>query len=124
MAAEEQRSSRRINVTLPVRFLSGELNGELALASTMNISLNGICLSCTEKLSLGQEIEIETVLPTSERLKLHAKVIWMRELDAPSAKIKEYRIGLKIADSSKPDMVKFKEFYNRQLSADGVGRRI
>jgi len=117
MAAEEQRSSPRINITLPAHFLSNRVGGDLALASTINISAGGISLSCTEKLNAGQEIELQTILPTTgEKLKLYSKIIWVRELEASIPRIQEYRAGLKILDSAGKDELKFTQFYTHQLN--------
>ena len=119
---EEKRSSQRIKVILPAYFLSAD-NNELSIATTVDISANGICLSCSENMPIGKEFKLQTILPAGDKISMGVKVIWAREMESETPRVKVYRVGLKIINSAKPDETKFVQFYSSQLPASFIHSR-
>ena len=82
---------------------------------TININATGLCLSCAETLTVGQELAIMVALPLGEKLTIQVKVIWIREVETAGVNDGEFRVGVKIMEPEKPDEKKFIQFYKEHL---------
>ena len=69
----ERRKYHRINVTWPISIL---LDGEIIDGETINITVDGVLLSCEEPLQLNEVLRISINPPNHQSIEVNGKVIW------------------------------------------------
>ena len=57
-----------------------------------NLSLGGVRIYSDERLEVGQELELEFLLPSGSNLEARARVVWIKELPPGSQGV--YDVGL------------------------------
>jgi len=85
---------------------------------TVNINNTGVCLLSAEKLETGREVPVTVTLPGNEKIIIRTTVIWARPVE--NSPTKEYRMGLRIIDPTKPDEKKLVEFYTGKARELGI----
>ncbi|MFA5088749.1 MAG: PilZ domain-containing protein [Candidatus Omnitrophota bacterium] len=109
----DKRRCHRLNVELPASFKISDAQKHVSLATILDISALGICLTSKERLVAGQELQLQVILPVNERIVLQAKVIWVKELIAYD--VREYKVGIQIIDRVGTDEAKFIKFFADQF---------
>jgi len=69
----ERRKYRRINVTWPISIVLGE---EIIDGETINITIDGVLISCGEPLKLNEVFRISIIPPNHKGIEVNGKVIW------------------------------------------------
>jgi hypothetical protein len=69
----ERRRYPRINVTWPISIV---LNGEIIDGETINITVDGVLISCEEPLQLNEALRISINPPNHQGIGVTGKVIW------------------------------------------------
>jgi hypothetical protein len=69
----ERRRYHRINVTWPISIVSDE---EVIDGETINITVDGVLISCEEPLKLNEVFRISISPPNHQGIEVNGKVIW------------------------------------------------
>ncbi len=69
----ERRKYHRINVAWPISIVSGEESIE---GKTINITVDGVLISCEEPLQLDEVLRISINPPNHQGVEVNGKVIW------------------------------------------------
>lgn len=69
----ERRKYHRINVTWPISIV---LEGEIIDGETINITIDGVLISCEEPLQLNEVLGISISPPNHQGIEVTGKVIW------------------------------------------------
>lgn len=109
----EHRRSHRIKIELPASFKASKTQSHSSVATVLDISATGICITTRDALDLGQELSIQVRLPTDEKLTVKAKVVWVRENVVLNDR--EYSMGIKLLEPMNEDEAKFVRFYVTKL---------
>ena len=73
----EKRAEKRVQSKLPISFVTQDNHDVVNMASSFNLSVEGICLETNVALPLNSIIELK--LPTSfGNLNLQAVIVWNR----------------------------------------------
>ncbi len=113
----EKRRYPRVSIDLPATF---ELVGEeenVAVATTVNISEQGLCFNCREKLIKGQYVRLKIFLPDHRSVVLDVEVKWVKEQDL--LVMEEYLIGVELRNGNDADAVLFQKFCQYHLNQKG-----
>ena len=109
----ENRRSHRIKIELPASFKASKVQSHSSVATILDISATGICITTRDPLVFGQELAIQVRLPTDEKLSVKAKVVWVKEHIILNDR--EYTIGIKLMEPMNEDEAKFVRFYVGKL---------
>lgn len=109
----EHRRSHRIKIELPASFKASKTQNHSSVASVLDISATGICITTRDALDLGQELSIQVRLPSDEKLTVKAKVVWVKENIVLNDR--EYCMGIKLLEPMNEDEAKFVRFYVSKL---------
>ena len=104
----EKRKHDRHKIDLPASFEVGDLEENLAVATTLNVSSQGLCFLTKERLSVGQRLLVKVKLPNREKVFLHVRVAWVKTQDIMVSE--EYNVGVEILDAQDPDSQRFVKF--------------
>ncbi|OGX37196.1 MAG: hypothetical protein A3G91_05525 [Omnitrophica WOR_2 bacterium RIFCSPLOWO2_12_FULL_50_9] len=107
----EKRKSRRSSIELVASFAVGDDAGPEHEAKIGDISLGGFCFDFSEKLKLGEELQVAVDLDLHEQIILNVKVVRVDEIK----KGRKYRIGVQLTETEGPDWERFREFYRKQI---------
>ena len=69
----ERRRYHRINVSWPISIVS---DGEIIDGDTINITVDGVLISCEEPLQLNETLRISIDPPNHQSIWVTGKVIW------------------------------------------------
>lgn len=107
---KESRRCHRLRMKLPACFKFSSSDSEIALATVLDFSALGICISTKEKLEFGQEIVLEVFGEQKKKMQIKATVVWVKESNLiPKA---DYLIGLKVSEDMSLDEKKFLKFFS------------
>ena len=110
---EEKRRCHRLHIELPASFVVPGSENNIATATILDLSAIGICFSSKEKLKVGQELSMQTMIPSEQRVTVKVKVVWVKEVQVLVSN--EYRVGVKIVEPMTADESKFVKFYAKKL---------
>ena len=111
----ERRRSHRFSVGLHCLMEIPSVSGTTAIASTLDISATGLCLSTQEGIEVGTQLPIQVTLPGTHQdvVTLRVEVLWVKEVVIATAT--EYKIGVKILEPVTEQEKKFIRFYAGKL---------
>src|SRR3989344_3073559 len=94
----ERRRSHRFSIGLFCMMEIPSVSGTKVMASTLDISATGFCLSTKENLEVGTQFPIQVTLPSGHRevVTLRVEVLWVQEVKILTAT--EYKAGVKILE--------------------------
>jgi hypothetical protein len=69
----ERRKHHRINVAWPISII---LDEEIIEGETINITVDGVLISCEEPLQLNEVLRISISPPNHQGIEVNGKVIW------------------------------------------------
>lgn len=100
----ERRRFVRINADVPVRYTLPKTNNNAKAIKTNNMSVGGICISLTEKLSPHDKLslEIECLPFPSPPIVAKGEVVWIKEDTQEENKdgIRRFTMGIEFKDIS------------------------
>jgi hypothetical protein len=106
---DDRRRSYRLNLELPATFKLTESQRHLSLATTLDVSALGMCITSKEKISRGEKIRLKVKLPNNETVELKTLVVWVKQEDVYKDGL--YTIGIKIMEPMSDDEAKFVKYY-------------
>jgi hypothetical protein len=107
----EKRVNGRSPIELAASYGIGEDPRPDREAKINNISSGGFCLTLSNKMAIGEKIELAIDLDTKDDVIVYAKVVWVKK----NERDQKYTIGVQIIEKEGSDYERFLEFYNQQL---------
>ncbi len=91
------------------------VSGTTAIASTLDISATGFCLSTQEGMEVGTQLPIHVTLPGTRQdvVTLRVEVLWIKEVQISNST--EYKVGVRILEPVTEHEKKFIRFYAGKL---------
>lgn len=118
----EKRRYHRMKIEIPMSFRVPPREKNI-VTSTLDISGTGIAFSTSEPIKERQELLLYLLLPSNEKIELHAKVVRV-QAEASVSGSSRWRVSVKIVEPIKFDEKRFVKFYSEQLIAlFGKGKR-
>ena len=109
---KERRLSPRATVDVDASYAIVKNPQSYHKATVINIGEHGLCMTCRDKLSVDDQIQITIFIKLKNKIILNARCVWI-SLDPKS---NEYKIGLDIRGSQGSDLDNFLNFYSKQLT--------
>jgi Tfp pilus assembly protein PilZ len=109
----DKRRCLRHKIEVPAWFKNTRYQKDLSLATTINISATGICLTTREPLEAGQEVLMQVKLPPDERVIINTRVVWIQEIMGLT--VREYLVGLRLVEPMQFEEKKFVQFCARKM---------
>ena len=107
----EKRLNERSPIELAASFGIGEDPRPQREAKISNISSGGLCITSTNAMNIGENIELVIELDTKDDIIVFAKVVWVNKNEQDQ----KYIVGVQFVEKKGPDYERFLEFYNQQL---------
>ena len=104
-AFTEQRTNPRVEVRWPIKILTGDGTVE---GETLNISLDGISISCDEPLALNKIFTLSIEPLGQSVLELRGKIIWSDSYGIEGGS--SYAVGVCFVEISEEDRHRFNKF--------------
>jgi len=119
--AEDRRKYPRFDICAKIRFKQAEEKSFSSNGSAKNISAEGFCFTCSEKLAPKTILDVEIVEKglESSPLKVRAEVVWCYKSgrqDSQGAEL--YDVGLKVLDVRSSDEARFTILYCDRMLAE------
>ncbi len=109
----EQRRYPRISIELPASFQVIGPEENVSVATTLNISVGGLCLISRERLPVGQILRLKVELIPGETVQVMVTVVWAKEREL--LVMEEYWIGVELYETSSPEVIRFVQFCEQKI---------
>ena len=111
----DKRQYPRFELAAPAKFKIPTQKMDISMASIKNISGGGLCLVASNKINLGQIIQVEFVLPLDKsNIIAKCEVVWVDKFAEPEGHYK-YELGVKFVEIDKQQQKNINRFVVQRL---------
>ena len=90
MSAEERRRFPRVGHPFLVRYRATTGDMSWRLAPLRNLSADGVCFRGEHAFQMGEEFDLELILPTvTQPIRARARIVWLKLVNQP-LNLREY----------------------------------